>query len=176
MAPLSAQLQDMQQNLAQLGQTTDAAMDLGLTNQETSRQLQKSCDWATEKILFLENQLKMDNLNLCGFPEGSEENTDLRIFISNWLASQWQLEEGVAPVLTDAYRLGPFSYAHSTSATPIQFLELSFLMYFKVFVYLQPLLLDSSCGSPISELVYFLPQSVPRFFEKHLTSVSDAFF
>lgn len=82
-------------------------MELGLTNQETSRQLQKSCDWVTEKILFLENQLKIDNLKLRGIPEGSEENTDLQIFISNWLASLWQLEERIAPTLANAYQLGP---------------------------------------------------------------------
>lgn len=48
----------------------------------------------------------MKNLKLCGFPEGSEENVELRIFISNWLVSQMQLEEGVAPLLDAAYRLG----------------------------------------------------------------------
>lgn len=52
--------------------------------------------------MLLENQLKMENLKLRGFPEGSEENVELRIFVSNWLASQMQLEEGVAPVLTNA--------------------------------------------------------------------------
>lgn len=51
--------------------------------------------------------MKMDNLKLRSFPEGSEGNTDFQILISNWLASLWQLEEGIAPTLTNAYRLGP---------------------------------------------------------------------
>lgn len=35
MAPLNTQLQDLQQNFSQLTQTADAAMELGLTNQES---------------------------------------------------------------------------------------------------------------------------------------------
>lgn len=44
MDPLQAQLQEVQQNLTQLAQTMDTAMELGLTNQESSRQLQKNSD------------------------------------------------------------------------------------------------------------------------------------
>lgn len=76
MDPLWAQLQEMQQNLSQLMQTADTAMELGLNNQETSRQLKRDCNWAMEKIMLLENQLKADNLKLCGFPEGCEENME----------------------------------------------------------------------------------------------------
>lgn len=107
MAPLTAQLQDMRQNVTQVAQTADAAMELGLANQDTTRQLQKSSDWAADKILMLEKQLKMDNLKLCGFPEGSKENQELKIFISTWLASQLQLEEGIEPMILAAYRLKP---------------------------------------------------------------------
>lgn len=40
MAPLSTQLQAMQQNLTQLGQAPDTAMELGLTNPGASEKLQ----------------------------------------------------------------------------------------------------------------------------------------
>lgn len=107
MAPLTAQLQELQQTVPQVAQTADSSMELGLMNQDTTQQLQKNQDWAAEKILMLENQLKMANLKLRGFPEGSEENQDLIVFISTWLATQLQLEDGVAPTLLAAYRLGP---------------------------------------------------------------------
>lgn len=49
--------------------------------------------------MLIENQLKIKNLKLRSLPEGFEENTELMIFISNWLATQMQLEEGIAPSL-----------------------------------------------------------------------------
>lgn len=58
----------------------------------------------------------MKNLKLRRFPEGCEESTELRIFVSNWLAMQMQLEEGVAPLLDAAYRLGP--QRRATNALP----------------------------------------------------------
>lgn len=110
-APIAAQLQDLKQNLEQVSQTAEAAMELAITNQESSKQMQTHQEWATEKIIAMENQMKMKNLKLRGFPEGSEENTELRVFVSNWLANQMQLEEGVAPLLDAAYRLGPMRRA-----------------------------------------------------------------
>lgn len=99
-------MQELRQTVNQVAQTVDSSVELGLTNQDTTWQLQKSSDWAAEKILMLENQLKIDNLKIRGFPEGSEENQELAIFISTWLAAQMQLEDGVAPMLLAAYRLG----------------------------------------------------------------------
>lgn len=57
-----------------------------------------------KKLMFIENQMKFKNLKLCGFPEGAEEESELRIFTSNWLANQMQLKEGVAPLLYTAYK------------------------------------------------------------------------
>lgn len=113
-APLTAQVQEIKQCLEQVSQTADSAMDLAITNQDTTRQLQTQQDWATDKIIAIENQLKLKNLKLRGFPEGCEENTELRIFISTWLATLMQLEEGVAPLLDAAYRLGPTRRASNT--------------------------------------------------------------
>lgn len=94
-----------------VNQTADAAMELALTNQEAAHQQQPQVDWITEKIVMIENQLKLKNLKLRGFPEGCERTIELRIFASNWLASKMQLEEGVAPLLNAAYRLGPLRRA-----------------------------------------------------------------
>lgn len=113
-APLTAQIQEVKQCLEQVSHTADSAMDLAITNQDTTRQLQIHQDWATDKIIAIENRLKLKNLKLRGFPEGSEENTELRIFISTWLATQMQLEEGIAPLLDAAYGLGPTRRAANT--------------------------------------------------------------
>lgn len=106
-APITAQVQDLKQGLEQVTQTAESAMELALTNQETSKQHQSQHEWAAEKIMLIENQLKIFNLKLRGLPEGCEENQELRIFVSNWLATQMELEKGVAPLLDAAYRLGP---------------------------------------------------------------------
>lgn len=82
-------------------------MELGLTMQEASRALQRQVYWAADKILAIENQLKVNNLKLHSFQEVTEETTEIRAFISSWLASQLDLEEGVAPLLNAAYHIGP---------------------------------------------------------------------
>lgn len=74
---------------------------------EASRALQRQADWAAEKILVLENQLKANTLKLRVFPEGAEEPTETRAFVSSWLALQLHLEEGGAPLLDAAYCIGP---------------------------------------------------------------------
>lgn len=112
-APLSAQIQELQSTITQAVQTADTAMELALTNQESTRALQRQADWAADKILFLENQQKMRNLKLRGCPEGVGDSTDLRDYISSWLAEQMELEDGVIPLLDAAYRLGPSKRAKS---------------------------------------------------------------
>lgn len=105
--PITTQIKEIQTNVTQIAQTADAAMELGLASQDTRRQLQKNSEWAMDKIIMLENQLKQFNIKTRGFPEGAEESTELRIFISTWLASHMDLEDGVAPLLDVVYRLGP---------------------------------------------------------------------
>lgn len=69
-APLSAQIQELKTTISQVAQTADATMELDLTIQDSAGQLQRQTDWATDKIIALENQMKMNNIKLCGFPEG----------------------------------------------------------------------------------------------------------
>lgn len=66
-APQNAQIQTIQESVTQLSQTMEAARELSLTNQEASRHLQKQNEWAMEKIMFLEIQLKMENLKFRSF-------------------------------------------------------------------------------------------------------------
>lgn len=83
LAPIIAQIQDIKHSLDQVAKTADSAMELGLKNQEAAQQQQVQQDWATEKIMFLENQMKLKNSKLRSFPEGCKENEELRIFTSN---------------------------------------------------------------------------------------------
>lgn len=70
----------------------------------------------TEKLMFLENQMKFKNLKLRRLPEGAEGETELRAFMTSWPAAQMQLEDSVAPLLDSAYRLG--SQRRSPNALP----------------------------------------------------------
>lgn len=106
-APLSAQLKELKDSVATVAQTADEAMELGLATQEHGKMLQQHSEWAAERIMHLENQLRTHNVKLRGFKEGAEENTDLAIFVAGWMASVLRLEEGVAPLLDGARRLGP---------------------------------------------------------------------
>lgn len=106
-APISAQMEELKTTVTQVAQTADTAMELGMAVQDSTGQLQQQSAWAMDKIISLENQLKINNIKLRGFPEGVEESTELRIFISTCLATQLDLEEGIAPLLDAAFRIGP---------------------------------------------------------------------
>lgn len=105
-APQNAQIQTLQETVTQLTQTSESAMELALANKDSSRQMQRHSEWATEKIMFLENQLKMENLKFRGFPEGAEENQEVKLFLSQWLLGALSAGEGDEPRITRAYRLG----------------------------------------------------------------------
>lgn len=47
----------------------------------------------------MENQMKTPNLKFHGFPEKSEEGTELKIFMANWLTGKLEFEDGVALLL-----------------------------------------------------------------------------
>lgn len=96
-APQNAQIQTLQEAVSQLTQTSESAMELGLANQDSSRWMQRHSEWATEKIMLLENQLKMEKLKFRGFPEGAEENQEVKAFLSKWLATMLTMEEGEEP-------------------------------------------------------------------------------
>lgn len=104
-------------NIAQVTRMDDSAMELGLAVQDSTRLLQKHHDWITGGGgggMFIENQMKTHNLKLRGFQEIIEVNTELHIFIFYWLATLMQLEDGVAPWIDVAYRLGPLQCTNGT--------------------------------------------------------------
>ncbi|KAL8220770.1 UNVERIFIED_CONTAM: hypothetical protein K2H54_054433 [Gekko kuhli] len=110
--PIASHIVEFRSALDKVSQTAEAAMEMSLTIQEETKYLLQREDWATDKILSLDNQMRAHNVKFSRFPEKSEENTDLTSFIASWLASALQLENGVAPLLDLAYRLGQSGSSH----------------------------------------------------------------
>lgn len=77
----------MKSAITEVAQTADTAMEMGLATQDKGRLLQQHSEWAAERIMHLDNQLRAHNVKLHGFGEGVEDSTDLPIFIANWMAS-----------------------------------------------------------------------------------------
>ncbi|KAL8183706.1 UNVERIFIED_CONTAM: hypothetical protein K2H54_049320 [Gekko kuhli] len=59
-----------------------------------------------ERILILESQVRHLNVKFRGIPEGEEKKGDLVSFMMSWLSHVFNLENGVAPLILKAYRLG----------------------------------------------------------------------
>lgn len=108
--PIIEKMEEMGDKLTQTAQTAEAAMELALTVQQDSQQFHRHEEWATDRILLLESRVRQRNLKLRGLPEKEEESADLALFGSHWLASALSLEEGVAPTLLRAYRIGPLHH------------------------------------------------------------------
>lgn len=87
-------------------------MELGLAVQQDTWQLQQSDQQLCLKVAAVETQLRTTNLKFRGLPELSDLNANLSSSLASWLASVLNLEDGVAPTILQAYRLGPQSAAH----------------------------------------------------------------
>lgn len=61
MTTLSVQIVFFSSSISQVSQTAEVAMELGLATQDSTGQLQKQTDWVADKIIALENQLKINN-------------------------------------------------------------------------------------------------------------------
>lgn len=85
-------------------QKADSVLELGLAAQDPTRQLWRHGDWVTDKVTFIENQLRGHNLKICDFPEGTEENVECCIFI--WPLF-WVWRTGLLPSLTQLIEWDP---------------------------------------------------------------------
>lgn len=79
--------------------------------QDETRKLQQSEQQLSLKVAALEAQMHATNLKFCGLPESSDLNANLPSSLVSWLASVFNLEDGGAPTILSAYRLGPLSAA-----------------------------------------------------------------
>lgn len=105
--PLTTKLQEMKSTISEVAQTTESALELGFAAQDQGRLLQQQGDWATERIMHFDNQLRAHNIMLCGFQEGAEGTVDLAIFVADWMAHVLNFEDRIVLLLDFAYRQGP---------------------------------------------------------------------
>lgn len=109
LSPIAQQLSDLSSTLKEVSSTADAAMELSL--QGDSKRLHLSEQQLTSRVALLESQARAANLKFRGFPESPEFNANLLSNIASWLAAILRLDDGVAPTILAAYRLGPPSAA-----------------------------------------------------------------
>lgn len=108
--PIIEQLEDLGDRVGKVEQTAESAIEMALVSQQDIQHLQQSETWMLERITSLETRLRFRNLKLRGIAEGEEDTSDLALFISHWLAQALTLDEGIAPVLNHAHRLGPANH------------------------------------------------------------------
>lgn len=111
LTPVMQQLTELSSAMKDVSRTADAAMDLGLALQEDSRNLQQAEHRLRICVTMLESQLRAANLKFRGFPETPDFNNNLASSLATWLASILHLEDGVAPSILNAFRVGPQSTA-----------------------------------------------------------------
>ncbi|KAL8189732.1 UNVERIFIED_CONTAM: hypothetical protein K2H54_002012 [Gekko kuhli] len=107
--PLDKKLENFMTELRDTTQKADANTAKCTSLQEKVNKLQATEAAMNTRLLLLENRWRQHNLKFRGFEEGAEENTELSTFIAKWLAHVLQLEDGVAPAIAKAYRLGPLA-------------------------------------------------------------------
>lgn len=82
----------------------ETAKEAVITPQTEVQAIQQNKTTTLEKVLMMEYTMKISSLKFRRIPEGAETNTDLAVFMANWLTSFLQLEDGVMPLLTKACR------------------------------------------------------------------------
>lgn len=102
LSPISQQLLELTSALKDIASIADMAMELGLTVQEDTKQLQKSEQQLLARIAVLETQARATNLKFRGLPESPDLNGNLVSSQASWLASVLKLKEGVAPTIVSA--------------------------------------------------------------------------
>lgn len=108
---LSNRLTDMTNTIKDISHTAGEAFDLSKTNETSIRELQTSEKVLKDRVAWLEGKARAMNLKFRGLPEHPDLNSNLSHAIASWLASILRLEDGVAPTILAAYRVGPASAA-----------------------------------------------------------------
>lgn len=110
LSPLKDQISALHKDIQQIAQTADAALEASIASNEDIRQLQSHERWAKEEIVTLKTKLRDKNIKIRGLAEKAEGNMELSSFLASWLATCLNLEDGVAPFILRAYRLGNPSF------------------------------------------------------------------
>lgn len=80
--PLTERLDEIQVLLQQVAQTAGTALEASIASQDDIRRLRYHEEWATDSLLYHQNQLKIR-----GFSEEEEGETPLLSFLKSWLCS-----------------------------------------------------------------------------------------
>ncbi|XP_060094828.1 uncharacterized protein K02A2.6-like, partial [Heteronotia binoei] len=116
---ITDQISSLQITLQEATATANSALETGLTNQEEIRHLQRQERWATDKILALDNKARERHVKLRGFEEHEEGTSELASFLASWFSTALQLEDGIAPYIVRAYRLGSTFSSRSHSSRDV---------------------------------------------------------
>ncbi|KAL8221731.1 UNVERIFIED_CONTAM: hypothetical protein K2H54_074427 [Gekko kuhli] len=107
--PLSNDLKAITETLSEVAQAAESALEAATTTQEDIKSLQQAEEWSRSKIMLLENKLRDHNVKFRGLPEKSEGESQVKNFLATWLSTELSLEDGVAPLIDSAYRMGPLT-------------------------------------------------------------------
>lgn len=109
LAPISKQLANHCANLREVSHTADTALEVSMALQVESKRLQQRETILNTKVIYIESQLRGNNLKFYGLPELPEFNANISGVLASWLASMLKLEDEVASTILLAYHLGPIS-------------------------------------------------------------------
>lgn len=105
----SNRLSELTTTVNEVSHTAGEAFDLCKSQGLLITNLQASERLLKERVAWLEGKARAMNLKFRGLPELPDLNSNLSPAIASWLASLLHLEDGVAPTLIAAYRVGPAS-------------------------------------------------------------------
>lgn len=103
----SKQLAELTNTIKDVSHTANEAFDLGKAQEQRIKALQTSEGLLRDRVDWLKGKARALNLKFRGLPELPELNSNLSPALASWLASLLHLEDGVAPTIITAYRVGP---------------------------------------------------------------------
>lgn len=107
----STRISELTNTIKDVAHTAGEAFDLGKTHEKHIRDLQTSERLLRDRVAWLEGKARALNLKFRGLPEHPDLKSNLSPVIGSWLASLLHLEDGIAPTILAAYRVGPASSA-----------------------------------------------------------------
>lgn len=109
----SNQLSEITTTIKDVSRMASEAFDLSKAQEQNIKALQTSEGLLRDRVAWLEGKARALNLKFRGLPESSELNSNLSPALASWLASLLHLEDGVAPTIIAAHRVGPAAVAKS---------------------------------------------------------------
>lgn len=105
-SPLTEKIDHLSLAIQKVNSVAEGAMDLSVMQQEDIKELQDRSETQEERLAIIGNRQRSFNLKFRAIEEKAEGNTDLIIYMANWLATTLDLQGEAYPVITQAFRLG----------------------------------------------------------------------